>query len=339
MRDASTPAAAYSGAEAGPTVRPTPPPFSHPAARIRQLSGHAVHTFLRTEAENVNDQVVQGFGHEWAKFSRFSEDEIAQIGARYFDVLDPQLLDGARVLDAGCGTGRWSKYLAQHNCFIDAVDPSESVRSAAHLLSDLDNIRISQTTIDSLPFDDDTFDVIVCLGVLHHLPDPIEGLAHLLAKLKPGGVLLCYLYYSLDNRPLPYTVLFFLSNLLRRVVSRLPWSVRHFLCDLLAFTLYLPFVLLCRCLKAVGVPESVRRMIPLHFYEDVTLRVIRNDALDRFGTALEHRFSRAQIANMLQSLKMEPPTFSESSPFWHFVCRRPHTHTQPFTRLEPDATN
>ena len=86
--------------------------------------------------------------------------------------------------------------------------------------------------------------------------------------------------------------------------------------------LYMPFVGLSRLLKALGVSKKVREKIPLHGYEDQSFYVIRNDSLDRFGTPLEHRFSRRQMEQMMLDAGLKDIKFSEEIPFWHAVGQK-----------------
>jgi hypothetical protein len=60
----------------------------------------------------------------------------------------------------------------------------------------------------------------------------------------------------------------------------------------------------------------------LDSYQDQTFFVIRNDALDRFGTSLEQRFSRAQITSMMQNAGLTDIRIADTLPFWHAVGRR-----------------
>jgi hypothetical protein len=55
---------------------------------------------------------------------------------------------------------------------------------------------------------------------------------------------------------------------------------------------------------------------PLAYYRDRSFYVMRNDALDRFGTKLEQRFTRAEIERMLRDAGLERIRFSEAAPYW-----------------------
>lgn len=278
-----------------------------------------VASFMAHADSNRDEKTVASFGDEWEKFSTFSENEIQVAGDQYFDVLAGEDLQQLTALDLGCGSGRWTRYLSNKVRFIEAVDPSQAVFSAAHTHQDLKNVRWTQSGVDELPFADGSFDLIVCLGVLHHIPDTAGALKKATAKLKPGGRLLLYLYYSLDNRGLGYRSLFFLSNIIREVISRLPGALKRFVCDAIAALVYWPLVTLARALKPL---TSAYKKLPLAYYSDKTFRIMRNDALDRFGTPLEQRFSKSEIDQMLKAANMERITFSEGEPYWHSLSTK-----------------
>jgi SAM-dependent methyltransferase len=98
-----------------------------------------------------------------------------------------------RVLDAGCGNGRYTRFLlreADPDALITAFDLSQRMlrRARARLRSP----RVSHVAADltRLPYPDAFFDAAVCGWVLEHLPDPVPGLRELARVLQPGGKLL-----------------------------------------------------------------------------------------------------------------------------------------------------
>jgi len=98
-----------------------------------------------------------------------------------------------RILDAGCGNGRYSRFLLRHadpDALLTAFDYSQGMlqRARARLRTD----RVLQVAADltRLPYADACFDAVVCGWVLEHLPDPRPGLAELARVLQPGGKLL-----------------------------------------------------------------------------------------------------------------------------------------------------
>ncbi len=279
--------------------------------------------YSSAQSSNIDRQTVEAFGNEWLSFHHFSDKDLQDIFRHYFDIVTPDMLnDQKTAIDLGCGSGRFIKALLPRVKHIVGLDPSKAVLAADQLIGQSDKVTLIQADIDNIPFPDDYFDFAYSLGVLHHIPDTRLALQRCVQKLKKNGYFLLYLYYNLDNRPLPYRLLFAASNLLRRIVCQLPPTPKRYVCDLLAILLYMPFVGLCRLLKKIGVPTALRQRIPLYFYEDKSWYIIRNDSLDRFGTPLEQRFSRQHIETMMNYAGLTDIVFSEQTPYWHAVGRK-----------------
>ncbi|MEZ4888688.1 MAG: class I SAM-dependent methyltransferase [Chitinophagales bacterium] len=300
-------------------------PYTNKPKHFIRSASKSIASFLKEKEEQqfADDQTIDSFGEEWQRFHQFEAAELERIGEEYFDVVNEAMLNkDSRVLDIGCGSGRWSKYVSSRAGFVEAIDPSEAVLVAAELLKEAENVRVTQAGIDEIPFADGSFDFAFCLGVLHHLPNTAEALKKCVDKVKPNGYFLTYLYYSLDNRGATYRLIFKASNLLRQVVSRLPFALKAVVCDVLAVALYMPFVGLGRVLSKIPIVKRLVPMLPLSYYCDKSFYIIRNDALDRFGTPLEKRYSQAEIQMMMEAAGLEDIRFSEKAPFWHGVGRK-----------------
>ena len=76
------------------------------------------------------------------------------------------------------------------------------------------------------------------LGVLHHVPDTALGIKQCVDKLKHGAPFLLYLYYRFDNRPMWFRFIWHLTDLLRRVISKMPYGLRYFASQIIAFVVY-----------------------------------------------------------------------------------------------------
>ncbi|SRR6266568_5690189 len=271
---------------------------------------------------NIDAPTVEGFGKEWGKFTQeiLSDTERAQIFTKYFSLIDWSTKP-RKVLDMGCGSGRWDVLVAPLVGELVAADASPKALEVAKRNVRATNLSFVECTPESLPFPDGYFDLIFSLGVLHHLPDTQGAIRCLVSKLVPGGVLLLYLYYAFDGRPAWFRSLWRVSDLLRRFTSRLPFSLRYMLSQIIALIFYWP---LARTAKYLPVPKSW----PLKFYADRSFYVMRTDALDRFGTKLEKRFSKPQILLMLQAAGLKDIQFCDSEPFWTCTAKKP-SQTEP----------
>lgn len=275
------------------------------------------------QERNADPATVEGFGEEWSAFSHenFPDTERRELFERYFRIFPwDKLPPGAVGADIGCGSGRWAVLVAPRTGRLHLVDASRKALEVARKnLSAHRNVAFHEASVDGLPFEACSLDFAYSLGVLHHVPRTEEAVAAVARALKPGAPFLLYLYYSLDNRPAHYRAAWRMSDLLRRAIARLPFPFRLGLCNLLAAVVYFPLARAARILHAIGrLPDS----FPLAFYKDSSFYVMRTDALDRFGTRLERRFSREEIRGMLEAAGIEDVVFSESPPYWVAVGAR-----------------
>jgi ubiquinone/menaquinone biosynthesis C-methylase UbiE len=296
-------------------------PYNQPNKNTIHISENkSIDAFITAEDENLDKDTVNAFGEEWLKFSAFTDEEISIAGSQYFDIVDNSILNkNTTVLDLGCGSGRWTKFIANKVKLVEAIDPSEAVFSAYQTNIKEPNVRITQASVSNIPFENETFDFVICLGVLHHIPDTQQALTDVVKKLKKGGSILLYLYYSLDNRGFLYKLLFQVSSILRLLISKLPKKLKKIICDAIAIFIYMPFVLITRFLQSLFGHKKWIKKIPLSYYGDKSLNIIRNDALDRFGTPLEQRFSKEEITIMMEKAGLGKLIFSNKEPYWHMT--------------------
>jgi SAM-dependent methyltransferase len=273
--------------------------------------------------ENRDDQVVKGFGEEWTRFSQeeLGETEHSDIFEDYFSIFPWHVLPvAAHGADIGCGSGRWASLVATRVGHLTCVDASvDALRVARRNLGRFRNVSFEQADIGNLPFSDGELDFAYSLGVLHHVPDTEGAMANVIRALKPGGVFLVYLYYAFDNRPLWFRLLWWISDGFRRVICRMPRRLRFAICDVIATLIYWPLARTAALIAKLGVSLQ---SFPLAYYRDKSFYVMRTDALDRFGTRLEKRFRRDQIAAMLEAAGLVDIRFSEGQPFWCAVARK-----------------
>lgn len=115
-----------------------------------------------------------------------------------------------RILDAGCGTGVGTEYLVHLNpdaevIGIDLSGGAIAVATERCQRSGADRVtfhNLSIYDVDQVPGE---FDLINCVGVLHHMPDPIRGIQALAKKLKPGGIFHIFVYAELGRREIQLT--------------------------------------------------------------------------------------------------------------------------------------
>ena len=124
----------------------------------------------------------------------------------------------------------------------------------------------------------------------------------------------------IDDRPAWFRMLWKVSDCMRLVVSRSPRVVRHLVCDVLALTVYWPLARAARVGARFGLAVD---HAPLSAYKDRSFYVMRTDALDRFGTRLEKRFTKPEILRMMEEAGLTSVRFGAGPPFWVAVGVRP----------------
>ncbi len=277
---------------------------------------------FKTTNENIDNSVVESFGEEWKKFHHFSDHEINKLGDAYFDIIDNKIINkNTYGIDIGCGSGRFTKFLSDKIGFMEAIDPSESIFTAGKLLEGVDNVRLSIASIDNIPFEDETFDFGMSIGVLHHIPNTQKALSDCVKKVKIGGFFFIYLYYNLDNKGIIFKFILAVVTAIRKPISSLPTMLKKIVCDIIAILIYMPIILTGRFLKFFGFSKLANKL-PLSFYHNHTFFIIRNDALDRFGTSIEQRFSRTQIKVMMKNSGLDEIVISDNIPYWHAIGKR-----------------
>jgi SAM-dependent methyltransferase len=277
--------------------------------------------------ENLDQEVINSFGHEWAAFDYSEAQTNEALDAQFLAYCEPIDLsqfnpETSVAADFGAGSGRWTSRLLPYFSQVYALEPSDGAKKVLSTKFVAESrIKILQETVGMNSIPSNSLDLAMSLGVLHHIPDTGLAIRDVASKIKSGGVFLCYLYYKLDNKPIYYRGLFWASNSIRWVISRLPYVMRRMIARIIAIAVYLPLARTSKLLAKKGLSVS---NIPLHHYADMPFVMLQNDALDRFGTRLEQRFSKKEIAEMLGDAGFDLSTlkFSDIEPFWTFSVKK-----------------
>lgn len=143
------------------------------------------------------ENYAANFGFQWNRFRTTQLDSrsglpisrnrfVAQLGQ------SAASLRGKRVLDAGCGAGRFAEIALSLGADLVAIDYSSAVDAAAQNLGE--EPFLVQADIYRLPFAPGSFDVVYSLGVLQHTPDPRASIEALARMIRPGGQLVVDIY-------------------------------------------------------------------------------------------------------------------------------------------------
>ena len=263
---------------------------------------------------NVDLDVVKHFGNEWRSFDNEGrpQEDLKREFEGYFSIFPwDKLPDNAVGFDAGCGSGRWAKFVLQNKKvgLLNCIDPSDALEIAKNKLSNFKNVCFFRSSIDNMPIEDNSHDFGYCLGVLHHIPDTLRAMQKCTDKLKPGAPFLIYMYYNFENRPLCFKWIWKCSDVLRHVICRLPHSIKILITNVIATCIYYPLAKIAYLAKKLHLPY---KNIPLSAYRCASFYDMRNGALDRFGTCLEKRCSKAEIVDLMQKSHLENISFSDN---------------------------
>lgn len=266
--------------------------------------------------KNQDKNTVEGFGDEWSRFdqSDLPEDEQKLLFDEYFSVFPWENISKESVgFDLGCGSGRWAKSVAPKVRKLICIDPSSALDIAKKNLSNFDNCEFQSTTVDDISIDNNSMDFGYSLGVLHHVPETEMGIKQCVEKLKKGAPLLLYLYYRFDNRPFWFRFIWSISDLFRKIISKMPYGLRYIFSQIIAVVIYFPLARTSFYMEKLNLNVS---NFPLSSYKNLSFYTMRTDALDRFGTRLEQRFTRNEIKIMMENAGLENIKFSNSKPYW-----------------------
>ncbi len=182
---------------------------------IESLSGDA------SQVQDAFEFEHRRFQDSW--YTRFTPLLVDQFLADC--QLPADFFKGKRVLDAGCGSGRWTYALASLGAEVSAFDlTSSGLEAASSIMSEFPNICLYQADIFHTPFPPESFDFVMSWGVLHHTADTRAAFNQLIPLIRSGGVLYVMVYeqYSLVRQ--------WGTDLVRGYLRRLPNAKRYKAC-------------------------------------------------------------------------------------------------------------
>jgi SAM-dependent methyltransferase len=150
---------------------------------------------------NSYQKVIEDFGRQWTTYA----DNSGYYGSQelFRDIVEPIVLvqdaHGKRIAEIGAGTGRISTMLCEAGAAeVTALEPSAAYGVLRNNLQRYGNrVKCVQATGDESP--DDQYDMILSIGVLHHIPDLMPVLRAAYRALKSQGRMLIRLYGAEGN--------------------------------------------------------------------------------------------------------------------------------------------
>lgn len=265
---------------------------------------------IATGVDAKQVETALSFGFEWQRFPEMYEEWEQQF-LDYMKPHDAAFFRGKKVLDAGCGNGRFAYYAAKYGAEVWAIDLGPAVEVARRNTESVGIVDVLQADLHNAPFAYESFDFIYSIGVLHHLPDPEAAFTNLLRYLKPGGEVQIYLYWKPEKQPVKAFLLAGVAAM-RRMTTRLPHGVIHALSFPFAVGAFAFFVWPYRILRKIPQLRGLAERLPMKQYASFPFRVCVNDQLDRFSAPIENRYTRADVQDWLRRAGLESPMVQEN---------------------------
>lgn len=250
---------------------------------------------------------ADSFGYQWNKYARLQLDSCNGTSFsrdRFFSITgwSPSELSGRKVLDVGCGAGRFAEIALAAGAEVTAMDLSQAVEACKANLGSSPHLEVVQASIYEMPFRPASFDLVYSIGVIQHTPDPKRSVMEICRMVKPGGQIGLWIYER-DWKSYVGTVGFkylfrpFTANMSRQQVEKfsnalesLCWPVN-------------------RIARRCGLPGKIfMRMLPVAsaYLQEVPLNDedfrewVRLDTFDMYSPAHDHPQKFSTVASWLQ---------------------------------------
>jgi len=230
------------------------------------------------------------FGSNWKKYNELNSIYEEQF-LEWILPLQKKDLKNKKILDAGCGIGRNSYYCIKFGAkevYLFDVEQS-TVNIAKENLKNYENAHVFEDSIYTLEsISDDSFDLVMSIGVIHHLSEPQLAISKLFSKVKKDGKLLIWVYGYEGNE-----FLIKLLKILRFFTTRLPYKLVEFLGKIFALVLY--------CLLKVYPAKSMywsraKRM---------SLYVLEQIIIDQLIPKIANYYKKSELLNIFSEIKYQ----------------------------------
>jgi SAM-dependent methyltransferase len=254
-----------------------------------------------TEPVSPDQSTADAFDGSWNHLPAGSVYSAAQF-EEWLAPLTRDDVAGRRVLELGCGGGSLLVHMAGWAPReLLGVDLGASVATAESNLRHAGARGCRVVRHDLVSFRAaELFDLVYCIGVLHHLQDPRAGFDAVLANTAVGGRFHCWVYAWEGNGVVRWIV-----DPLRRIASKLPWWFTKYA---LATPLVVPYYLYARLLAALR--WRVLQRLPLYAYSlwiaQRDFAFFRHVAFDQLVTPRTVYIRRATVEEWLNAAGVEP---------------------------------
>ncbi|MBS2036837.1 class I SAM-dependent methyltransferase [bacterium] len=255
-------------------------------------------------AEPADQSTADSFANSWNNLSQGSVYTFAQF-LDWMDPLTPESFAGSEVLELGFGNGSLLFHVG--GCRpkrLVGIDLGDTIDTARKNLSKFDPLPIELHRGDLTQAQLGEFDLVYCIGVLHHLSEPRAGFESVLRHTRPGGRFHCWVYGWEGN-----ALIRLLVEPIRRRACKLPWWINKYL---VALPLSIPFFLYCKAIGWLNRLAPIRGLLKLLPLRDYAVWISKREwgffhhvAFDQLVTPQTVYLRREELADWLNDPRIQ----------------------------------
>ncbi|MEV0968118.1 class I SAM-dependent methyltransferase [Microtetraspora glauca] len=252
------------------------------------------------------DNYAKGFGYQWNQHRLTQLDSHSGLPISRDRLFRSSRwtvgeLRGRRVLECGSGAGRFTEILCEVGAEVTSLDISSAVHANAASNGRFPNLRLVQASIYEMPFPEESFDYLLCFGVIQHTPDVERTFKTMFRYLRPGGRFCVDVYAAMVAYTHP-------RHLLRPFTRRMPPATLYSLVEKTAPRL-LPLSMALHAVPKAG--PLLARLVPVANHRYLNLkdhRMLRNwsvlDTFDWFAPRYESPQTRRRLERWTRDLAL-----------------------------------
>ena len=243
-----------------------------------------------------NEKTKKSFTYEW-NFYKFDKKQTGYNRKAFFENCGKKenYFNNKLILDAGCGVGRTLDAIKHFKSEIVAMDLSNIIEKVPEFIGNPKNVYFIQGDIMYPPFKPKTFDFVYSFGVLHHTPNTKKAFKSIVSLVKNKGDIIISVYQKMNK------YFAFISNNLRKIITKLPHNILYYLCYILVYFVPLGY-------KLIGYKRSSLR--PLTKKETFWL------VFDWFSPQYQWHHSQEELIKWFKENNFYNPKISNKSFFY-----------------------